>query len=214
MMRYRAVIFDLDGVLCSTDRFHFEAWKQTAREVKAPFDEKINQRLRGVSRMESLEIILEGSPLALSGAEKLRLAEEKNARYRALLQNLTPADLTPGAEETLAALRAAGIKLAVGSSSKNAVFILERLGAASWFDAVCDGTMISHSKPHPEVFLKAAEMLGEPPRSCLVVEDAAAGLEAARAGGMDCAIIGGADMLFAPEYHIDTLAALRAIVLG
>ena len=180
-MRYAGVIFDLDGVLCSTDRFHFEAWKQTAREVNAPFDERINQRLRG---------------------------------YRALLKNLTHSDLVPGAEETLAALRAAGVKLAVGSSSKNAVFILERLGARELFDAVCDGTMLTRSKPDPEVFLKAAEMLGASPRRCLVVEDAAAGLEAARSGGMDCAIIGGADMPFEPEYRIDGLGELRAIVLG
>ena len=213
-MRYSGVIFDLDGVLCSTDRFHFEAWKQTAREINAPFDERINQRLRGVSRMESLEIILGGSPLSLSEDEKLRLAEEKNERYRALLKNLTHSDLVPGAEETLAALRAAGVKLAVGSSSKNAVFILERLGARELFDAVCDGTMILRSKPDPEVFLKAAEMLGEAPRRCLVVEDAAAGLEAARSGGMDCAIIGGADMPFEPEHRIDGLGELRAIVLG
>ena len=150
----------------------------------------------------------------LSEDEKLRLAEEKNERYRALLKNLTHSDLAPGAEETLAALRAAGVKLAVGSSSKNAVFILERLGARELFDAVCDGTMLTRSKPDPEVFLKAAEMLGTSPRRCLVVEDAAAGLEAARSGGMDCAIIGGADMPFEPEYRIDGLGELRAIVLG
>ena len=191
-MRYAGVIFDLDGVLCSTDRFHFEAWKQTAREVNAPFDERINQRLRGVSRMESLEIILGGSPLSLSEDEKLRLAEEKNERYRALLKNLTHSDLVPGAEETLAALRAAGVKLAVGSSSKNAVFILERLGARELFDAVCDGTMILRSKPDPEVFLLAASLLGLEPAECLVVEDAQSGILAAKAGGFAAAAVGGA----------------------
>lgn len=212
-MRYQAVIFDLDGVLCTTDRFHFEAWKQTAQEVQAPFDETINQRLRGVSRMESLEIILEGSPLTLTPGDKRRLAEEKNERYRVLLGQLTPADMDEGVRRTLAQLRSAGLKLAVGSSSKNARFILERLKAVELFDAVCDGTQITHSKPDPEVFLKAAQQLGVEPRFCLVVEDAPAGLEAARSGGMDCAVIGPAQMPFDPTYHVDRLEALSGLIL-
>lgn len=168
-MKYQGIIFDLDGVLCSTDRFHFQAWQQTAREAKAPFDEAVNQRLRGVSRMESLEIILEASPLTFTPEEKERMAEEKNERYRRLLRQMTPADMPNGVREALESLRAAGLKLAVGSSSKNARFILERLEAGQYFDAVCDGTQIARSKPHPEVFLKAAEMLGLPPAVCLVV---------------------------------------------
>ena len=212
-MKYQAILFDLDGVLCTTDRFHYEAWKQTAQEVRAPFDEQINQRLRGVSRMESLEIILEGSPLTLSGEEKLRLAEVKNDRYRALPSQLTPADMGEGVRDTLKRLRAAGLRLAVGSSSKNAGFILRQLQAEELFDAVCDGTQITHSKPDPEVFLKAAEQVETPPARCLVVEDASAGLEAARAGGMDCAILGDAEMPFAPTYHLDRLEELPGLIL-
>lgn len=213
-MKYQGIIFDLDGVLCSTDRFHFQAWQQTAREAKAPFDEAVNQRLRGVSRMESLEIILEASPLTFTPAEKERMAEEKNERYRRLLRQMTPADMPNGVREALESLRAAGLKLAVGSSSKNARFILERLEAGQYFDAVCDGTQIARSKPHPEVFLKAAEMLGLPPAVCLVVEDAPAGLQAARAAGMDCAGVGGADWPFAPAYRLEDVTALPAALRG
>ena len=212
-MKYKGIIFDLDGVLCSTDRFHYQAWQQTAREAQAPFDETVNQRLRGVSRMESLEIILEGSPLTFTQAEKERMAEEKNARYRQLLRQMTPADMTDGVRAALTRLREASLKLAVGSSSKNARFILERLEAVSYFDAICDGTLITRSKPDPEVFLKAAGMLGLPAQACLVVEDAPAGLEAARAAGMDCAGVGGADWPFAPAYTLPDVTALPAALL-
>ena len=158
-MKYKGIIFDLDGVLCSTDRFHFEAWKQTAEEVGAPFDETINMKLRGVSRMESLEIILSGSSKTFTDAEKERLATEKNNRYRKLLAQMSPADMPTAVRDALTALHNAGLKLAVGSSSKNAAYILERLDANRYFDAVCDGTMIAHSKPDPEIFLLAAEKL-------------------------------------------------------
>ena len=213
-MKYKGIIFDLDGVLCSTDRFHYQAWQQTAREAKAPFDETVNQRLRGVSRMESLEIILEKSPLTFTQPEKERLAEEKNERYRRLLQQMTPADMPAGVRDALRALRAAGLKLAVGSSSKNAGFILKQLDAEQYFDAVCDGTRITRSKPHPEVFVKAAGMLGLPAEDCLVVEDAPAGLEAARAAGMDCAGVGDARWPFAPAYRLPDVTALPAALLG
>ena len=146
-MKYKGIIFDLDGVLCSTDRFHFEAWKQTAEEVGAPFDETINMKLRGVSRMESLEIILSGSSKTFTDAEKERLATEKNDRYRKLLAQMSPADMPTAVRDALTALHNAGLKLAVGSSSKNAAYILERLDANRYFDAVCDGTMIAHPSP-------------------------------------------------------------------
>ena len=142
------------------------------------------------------------------------MAEEKNERYRRLLRQMTPADMPTGVREALESLRAAGLKLAVGSSSKNARFILERLEAGQYFDAVCDGTQIVRSKPHPEVFLKAAEMLGLPPAVCLVVEDAPAGLQAARAAGMDCAGVGGADWPFAPAYRLEDVTALPAALRG
>lgn len=213
-MRYQGVLFDLDGVLCSTDRFHYAAWQQTAREAGAPFDEAVNQRLRGVGRMESLEIILAGSARTFTETEKQRMAEEKNERYRALLQQMTPADMPGGVRRALEQLRAAGLKLAVGSSSKNARFILRQLQAEDCFDAVCDGTQIQNSKPDPEVFLKAAAMLGLPPAACLVVEDAPAGLQAARAGGMDCAFVGSAPRPFPPAYILRDVTELPGAILG
>lgn len=179
----KAVIFDLDGVICSTDHYHYQAWKELADRLKIPFDEKVNHRLRGVSRMESLEIILEKSKVNYSDEQKLAFAEEKNERYKELLTSMTEADLSAEVKSTLDSLRCRGLKLAIGSSSKNAKFILERLGLRDYFDAISDGTNITRSKPDPEVFLKAAEMLGEYPADCLVVEDAYAGIVAAKAGG-------------------------------
>ena len=213
-MKYQGIIFDLDGVLCTTDRFHYLAWKQTAEEIGVPFDETVNMKLRGVSRMESLDIILSASDRTFSEQEKLRLATEKNDRYRMLLAQLTPEDMAQEVRDALTALHNAGYKLAVGSSSKNAGYILERLMAKQYFDAICDGTMIQNSKPDPEVFVKAAGMIDLPASSCLVVEDAAAGLEAAKAGGMDCVIVGEAPMPFAPTYHLRDVTELPAILLG
>jgi beta-phosphoglucomutase len=180
----RGVIFDLDGVLVSTDELHYRAWKQLADAEGIPFDRRINHRLRGVSRMASLEIILERASRAYSAAEKSAMADRKNASYRELLETLTPADALPGARELLDALRVRGIKMAIASSSRNTPRILERLGWSGAFDAVADGNDIARSKPDPEVFLLAAQRLGVPPTDCLVVEDAAAGIEGARRAGM------------------------------
>lgn len=191
-MNYQGIIFDLDGVICSTDRYHYQAWKQLAERMGVYFDETINHRLRGVSRMESLEIILERYSGALSAEEKEAAAEEKNALYRELLQQMSPQDLSEEVKRTLDALRAKGLRLGIGSSSKNTRFILERIGLSGYFDAVSDGTNITKSKPDPEVFLKAAQFLHLDPQDCLVVEDAKAGLIAAQAAGMDCAVIGDA----------------------
>jgi beta-phosphoglucomutase len=190
-MNYAAVIFDLDGVLCHTDRFHYRAWKMIADELGADFDEEDNDRLRGVSRMESLDIILEKySGPRLSEAQLMALATRKNEAYRESLDDLSPDDLSPSVAETLCALQRDGIRIAVGSSSKNAVLILKKLGIAGRFDAVIGGDMISRAKPDPEVFLKAAAALGLPPKDCLVVEDAETGIRAAAAGGFDSAGIG------------------------
>lgn len=191
-MKYAGIIFDLDGVICSTDEYHFRAWKALADRLGIPFDREDNNRQRGVSRMESLEILLEKSDKAYSMEEKLAFAQEKNELYRTLLGAMSPADLSPEVKNTLCALRAKGLKLAIGSSSKNTPFILERIGLGDFFDAVADGNCITHSKPHPEVFLKAAEGIGLAPDVCLVVEDAKAGVEAAVAGGFDCAAMGDA----------------------
>lgn len=191
-MKYKAVIFDLDGVICHTDMYHYRAWKQIADELGIYFDEEINNRLRGVSRMESFEIILERYEGTMSLEDKVVYTTRKNEAYKELLKNMSPADLSPEVKETLDGLRAKGLKLAIGSSSKNAGVILERLGLDGYFDAVSDGNNITRSKPDPEVFVKAAQLVGEASGDCLVVEDAKAGLEAAIGGGMDCAAMGDA----------------------
>lgn len=187
MHNIKGLIFDLDGVLLSTDRFHFLAWKKLADRMGINFTEKDNERLRGVSRMESLEIVLSlraDPALSLNDEEKLALATEKNEAYREYLKKLTPADVRDEVRETLAVLRAKGYRLAVGSSSKNTRFILSQTELTNAFDAIADGNDIKHSKPDPEVFLKAADLIGMAPADCAVIEDAEAGLEAANRGGM------------------------------
>lgn len=208
----KAFIFDLDGVIVFTDRFHYQAWKKIADQMGIYFDEEINNRLRGVSRMDSLDIILEryeGEPL--SQEKKEALAGEKNAFYRSLLENMTPADVEQKVRDTLKELRRRGYKLALGSSSKNAKFILERVGLLDAFDAISDGTNISKSKPDPEVFLKGAEFLGVEPAECVVVEDAFAGIDAAKAGNMMAAGIGDARDYEKTDYRLDTFADLLLI---
>ena len=182
----RAVIFDLDGVLVRTDQAHDKAWRALAVRLGIPFDGRAAARLRGVSRMEALE----GCGRSFTPAEKEALAAEKNERYRALIAEMTPADVAPDTTVTLKALRERGLLLAVASSSKNARFILERTGLTPYFHAVVDGTQIARSKPDPEVFLKAAQALGVSPAEALVVEDAAAGVRAARCGGFSSAALG------------------------
>ena len=210
-MDYEAIIFDLDGVICSTDEYHYRAWKALADRLGIPFDRERNNLLRGVSRMQSLEIILERGSRTYSDAEKAAFAEEKNALYRELLAGMSPADLPEEVRCTLDALRKTPLKLAIGSSSRNTPFILERIGLGSFFDAVADGNCITHSKPHPEVFLKAAAMLGLPPEKCLVVEDAHAGVEAADAGGFDCAAMGDAKDDPRARYHLAGFGELLEI---
>ncbi len=207
----QGIIFDLDGVLLSTDEMHYEAWKSVADELGVPFDHAVNNRLRGVSRMESLEIILEKSTRSFSLEEKEALAARKNDRYRILLGKLTPEAVEPQVRQTLSALKARGLKLAVGSSSKNAKYILELTGLAPFFDAVSDGTNITRSKPDPEVFLKAAQFLELAPESCFVVEDAVAGIDAARAGGFTSIGIGDAAEYAYTEIPVRSLSALLEI---
>jgi len=185
MKNIKGLIFDLDGVLLSTDHFHYLAWKKLADRLGIEFTEKDNERLRGVSRMESLEIILSLDPLVkLSEDEKVAVATEKNEHYREYLKTMTPTDVSDEVRETLASLRKKGYTLAVGSSSKNTRFILERTALTDCFDAIADGNDIKNSKPDPEVFLKAAEFVGLDASVCAVIEDAEAGLEAANAAKM------------------------------
>lgn len=213
-MALKAAIFDLDGVIVFTDKFHYQAWKKIADKMNIYFDEAINNRLRGVSRMESLEIILEryaGTPL--SQEEKDGMAHEKNENYRSLLETMTPADVSDEVRDTLAEIRRRGYKISLGSSSKNAKFILEKVGLSDAFDAVSDGTNITKSKPDPEVFLKGAEFLGEKPEDCLVVEDAEAGITAGIAGGMKTAAIGDAAVCGKADYALGTFSDLLKILV-
>ena len=208
-----ALIFDLDGVIVFTDRFHYAAWKQMADGMGIYFDEQINNRLRGVSRMASLEIILEryeGEPL--SEGRKAKLAEQKNDIYRELLKTMTPEDVMDEVRSTLKELRKRGYKLAIGSSSKNAKFILEKVGLMDYFDAISDGTNITKSKPDPEVFLMAAKFLDVKPEECLVVEDAYSGIDAAKAGGMKAAGIGDAYYYDMTDYPIRNFPELLGIM--
>ena len=195
-MEMRGVIFDLDGVLCHTDHYHYLAWKALADRLGLPFDERVNDRLRGVSRMDSLEIVLSLGEKQFTQAEKEQMAE------------MGPEALAPGAVDVLRDLKAQGWKLAVGSSSKNAPLILERTGLEGYFDTVADGSQITRSKPDPEVFLLAARKLNLCPSECIVVEDAVAGIQAAKAGGFFAVGIG--DAANAPEvdYSISALAEL------
>ena len=188
----KAVIFDLDGVIVSTNDCHYEAWKKMADEEGIYFDRIINNRLRGVSRMESLEIVLEKAEKEYSEEEKLQLAECKNGYYKEFITKLTQSDILPGAMETLDELKANGIKVAIGSSSKNTPIILKQIGLSDYFDAVSDGNNITNSKPDPEVFLKAADMLGIPYAECMIVEDADAGIEAGKSAGMKTVSVHGA----------------------
>lgn len=211
-MKYKGIIFDLDGVICFTDEYHYQAWKQMADEIGVYFDRTINNRLRGVSRMASLDIILERSERSYTAQEKEALAEKKNNIYRELLLQMSPADLSDDVSTTLHMLREKGIALAIGSSSKNTKTILRQIGLEDFFDAISDGTNITHSKPHPEVFLMAADMLKLEPADCLVIEDALAGIEAAVAGGFDSAGIGEAATHEKVTWKLEKISDLLTIV--
>ena len=208
----KAIIFDLDGVICHTDEYHYLAWKAMADSMNIPFDRQVNNRLRGVSRMASLDIILENYAGQLSLAEKEALATQKNELYKESLKQMSPADLSEEVKTTLDALRDRGYKLAIGSSSKNAPFILQQLGLGSFFDAISDGNNITHSKPDPEVFVKAAQMLCIPCDECLVVEDAVSGAIAGKAGGMKVACVGDASAENAGDYNLTSFAELLEVV--
>lgn len=208
----KGIIFDLDGVLCSTDEYHYQAWKKLADRLGIYFDRRINDRLRGVSRMASLDIVLERSDVSYSDEEKLALATEKNETYRGLLSNMSPADLSGEVKQTLDELRRRGYLMSLGSSSKNSKYILQRIGLEGYFDAISDGTNITRSKPDPEVFLKAAQFLGLAPEDCLVVEDAVAGIQAAKAGNMTAAGIGEASGCELTDYPLSTFSDLLKIL--
>lgn len=191
-MAITGVIFDLDGVIVSTDEFHYLGWKKLADEEGIYFDREINMRLRGVSRMKSLDILLEKASRSYTQEEKQEMAARKNGYYRELLKNLSSDDILPGVMNILDELKERGIKIATGSSSKNAPAILKSIGLDGYFDATADGNDITRSKPDPEVFLLAAQRLGLKPQECLVVEDAEAGVSAALNGNMKALAVGAA----------------------
>lgn len=204
----KAFIFDLDGVIVFTDKLHYQAWKKIADDMGIYFDSTINNRLRGVSRAESLEIILERYNGTLSADQKIKLMNEKNNIYRELLATMTPSDVSDEVKQTLKELQDSGFKLAIGSSSKNTKFILEKVGLINTFNAISDGNNISNSKPHPEVFIKAGEFLGEQPSECIVVEDAYAGIDAAKAAKMTAVAIGDAYTYDKADYKIKSFKEL------
>lgn len=203
MLNFKGALFDLDGVIVDTAKYHYLAWKRLADTLGFHFSEEHNERLKGVSRMRSLEILLEVGGLAFSESEMLQMAEKKNAWYVEYLSTLDESELLPGSREYLEALRKEGVRVALGSASKNARLILDRCCITPLFDAIIDGNAVSKAKPDPEVFLKGAEALSLTPSECAVFEDSLAGIEAAKAGGMQAIGVGtpanlpGADLYIA-----------------
>lgn len=188
----KCVIFDLDGVIVSTDEQHYLGWKYIADELGIYFDREINHRQRGVSRMESLDVLLEKSTISYTDEQKQALAEKKNDYYKELIKKLSPSDILCGVNEFLKGLKEHGIKVAIGSSSRNTMTILKAIGLIDAFDFIADGTMIERSKPFPDVFLLAAKGAGIDEAECLVIEDADAGVQAGVNAGMKVYAVGSA----------------------
>ena len=189
-MRIKACLFDLDGVVVDTAKYHYMAWKKIATDLGFDFLEHDNERLKGVSRMESLDILLDIGKIKIDLRAKEELAAIKNSLYVSLIQKMTPDEILPGVIRFLDELHNGGILIALGSASKNAKSILDKIKIANKFDAVIDGNKVSKAKPDPEVFIKGAIELGIKPQDCLVFEDAQAGIDAARNGGMHVIGIG------------------------
>jgi beta-phosphoglucomutase len=209
MSRFKAVIFDLDGVITDTAHYHYLAWKRLAESQGVAFDEAFNEQLKGIDRMGSLELILAGAAQDYSAQQKLALADSKNGHYRRLISTMSAADLLPGAVAALDAVRAAGLKIGLASVSKNAFSVLDRLGIRDRFDDVVDAALLAESKPHPEIFLTAARHLGVAPENCLGVEDAVAGVASIKAAGMFALGIGSAHILTGADIVIPGLDHFR-----
>ncbi|SES90640.1 beta-phosphoglucomutase [Paenibacillus sp. NFR01] len=214
MSPIKACLFDLDGVLVDTAKYHFIAWKELAEELGFTFTEHDNERLKGVSRMASLDILLEIGGLTLPEEEKLRLAEQKNNRYVEYISKMDASEILPGALEFLRECRENGVKTALGSASKNAMAILDNTGLTPYFDAIIDGNHTSAAKPDPEVFLLGAKALGMDPADCVVFEDAEAGIEAATRAGMRSVGIGSPQTLAAANFVVSSLAEISLPKLG
>jgi len=207
-MPFTAALFDLDGVIISTDILHYRSWEVLTREQGIPFSWEINKRLLGVSRMQSLEIVLELASKSYTDQEKQALADRKNAHYLQMVQQLTHDDLLPGALPFISELRARGVRTAVCSGSRNAKVIVGQLQLTPLFDLIIDGNDITRTKPDPQIFLMAAERLGVSPANCLVIEDAEVGVEAARRAGMRSLGIGDTKRLQAADLAAESISGI------
>jgi beta-phosphoglucomutase len=207
MSSIKAFIFDLDGVLVDTAEYHYRGWKRLADEEGLPFDRKANEALRGISRRESLLLISKDRILPESKIQEMM--ERKNRYYVEFIQDVTPADMLPGACELLLEIRTAGLKTAIGSASKNTCQVVEKLEIASLIDAISDGYSVENPKPAPDLFLHAAAQIGFPPTECVVVEDAAAGIEAAKAGGFRSIGLGPIERVSAADLVYPSLAGVH-----
>lgn len=209
----KACIFDLDGVIVDTARYHFEAWKRLATELGIPITEADNERLKGVSRMESLNIILSIGGIKKDQDEMQKLADQKNSWFVEYINDMKSSEIFPGVLELLADLKRNNMRIALASSSKNAQTVIGKLGIKSWFEVVVDGTMITHTKPDPEIFLMAADRLGIKPKDCVVIEDAEAGVAAAKRAGMKCIGIGNAAQLGNADKVVERIDQLNLDML-
>lgn len=209
----KAVIFDLDGVIVNTDELHYKAWKMITNQEGIEFNPEINHGLRGISRMDSLNIILEKASKVYTEEEKIMLASKKNHYYVESLKTLSKKDILPGISHVINLLKQKQVKIAIGSSSKNAKMILEKIGLLEFFDAIADGNDIEKSKPAPDVFLKAAKKLGVLPTSCIVVEDAESGIAAAKNANMLAAALFDARKSPLADYRFDHIEDLLEFIL-
>ncbi len=212
-MIYKACLFDLDGVLVDTAIYHFQAWKNLGKQFGYELTEEQNEQLKGVSRVESLNKILDWANYSATQEQKSAWLIEKNEDYLRLISNMNPSEILPGVLDFLQQIKDLGYKIALGSASKNAEIILEKTGLMPWFDLIIDGNKVSKSKPDPEVFLKGAEGLGLSPETCIVFEDAQAGVEAAKAGKMKAIGIGEAETLSLADKIIPNFIGVKAAEL-
>lgn len=212
-MSYKACLFDLDGVLVDTAIYHFQAWKMLGENFNYQLTEEQNEQLKGVSRVESLNRILDWASYSATDEQKEIWLKEKNDNYLRLISNMNPSEILPGVVDFLGQIKADGYKIALGSASKNAEIILEKTGLMPWFDLIIDGNKVSKSKPDPEVFLKGAEGLNLLPSECIVFEDAQAGVEAAIKGGMKVIGIGEANVLSDADKVIPNFIGIKSAEL-
>lgn len=212
--RYKAAIFDLDGVIVDTAKYHFLAWERLAKDLGFVFTIEHNELLKGVSRMKSLDILLDVGKISMSEDEKIKLAEIKNNWYVEYISKINECEILPGAREFLQELKGRGVRVALGSASKNAMLILERLNIIHLFDAIIDGNKVQKAKPDPEVFLLGAKELGVIPEDCVVFEDAIAGIDAAKAARMYAVGIGDVTVLNNADIVIEGLHILVENVIA